>query len=137
MSKGGKIKGAGADTADPTRASQPAEPTYRYPLRKGLGVLAPKLSPGGPPMPLTSYGQHNTLPSSVSVKDSAAMADLDIAPKGGDPVLTSLQDGGFGDRSASGAPIDDLQRKVGTTPLPTTYGMRHRNPAPTILDKGK
>jgi hypothetical protein len=127
MSKGGKVKGAGADVADPTRASKPAAPTYRYPLEKGLGVLRPKASPDNPGVPLTGYGRGGAVPSSVSVRDSVAMSDLDIAPPGGDPVLASLQSGGFGDRSESGAPIDDLKRKINTALQPQTFGMKDPN----------
>jgi hypothetical protein len=54
-------------------------------------------------------------PVSLGVPETANLSDFDISPPDGDQVLTSLQAGGFGDRSESGAPIDDLQRKIDST----------------------
>jgi len=113
----------GASVTDPTRASKPAAPTYRYPLSKGLPSIADKGSP------LTGYGKNSYAgPSSVGVKDSADMTDEpNLATPRNDPVLDSLKSGGFGDRSESGSPIDDLQRKVSTDQYPASYGMRNRS----------
>jgi len=109
----------GASIVDPTRSSKPAVPTYRYPLTKGLPTISPKSGTE------TGFGRNQYAgPSSVSVKDSADLSDFDISPKSGDAVLDSLKSGGFGDRSESGAPIDDLQRKINTDMAPPTYGMK-------------
>jgi len=82
---------------NPERASKPAQSTYSKP------------GPG--------FGQNQSaVPSSVSVTDSASMSG-NMATKG-DAVLESLKSGGFGDRSETGSPIADLQRKIDTTQYP-------------------
>ena len=82
---------------DPTRASKPAQPTYSKP---------------GPGYGQNQYGG----PSSVGVTDAASMSG-NMATKD-DAVLDALKSGGFGDRSETGSPIADLQRKIDTTQYP-------------------
>jgi hypothetical protein len=104
----------GENLADPTRAGRPAPETYKAPAKETAQPVGQSTGRG-----MNQYRG----PSSVSVRDSALSAqDFDIA----DPVKQSLIDGGFGDRSESGAPIDDLQRKIDTTPLPSAHGMQRR-----------
>jgi hypothetical protein len=130
---GGRVKGAGEDITDPTRAGRPAGPTYKYPLNRGLPALDAKKDG----FPITGYGKGQYAgPSSVSVKDSATMNDFSIAPKDDDAVLRSLQDSGFGDRSERGAPVDDLQRKIDTSGgVPIHPHMKGAAPGPKVPDK--
>jgi hypothetical protein len=134
---GGRVKGA--NEPDPTRASKPAEPTYRYPLQKGLGTLAPKLDAAGNAVPLTNYGQRYAGPSSVSVTDSDGMSDLDIGVD--DEALASLKTNGHGDQPsgevAENSATSDLTRKIDTTQYPATFGMTNRSdPAKAIKISG-
>jgi hypothetical protein len=130
---GGKIKGAGEDITDPTRAGRPAGPTYKYPLNRGLPALDAKKDG----FPLTGYGRGQFAgPSSVSVKDSSKMTDFSIAPKDDDGVLASIQNGGFGDRSETGAPVDDLSRKIDTRGgVPVHPHMKGAAPGAKVPDK--
>jgi hypothetical protein len=117
-----KDEAKGESVSDPTRASKPAEPTYKFPLSKGLPSIADKGAP------LTGYGRNAYAgPSSVGVKDSADMTDQrNLATPTNDPVLDLLKSGGFGDRSESGTPIADLERKIDTTGYPTHPAMSKR-----------
>ena len=113
---------AGEDVSDPTLASKPAEPTYKFPLTKGLPSIADKGAP------LTGYGKNSYAGrSSVSVRDSANMTDeTNLATPKSDPILDLIKSGGFGDRSEVGTPIADLERKIDTTQYPPAHGMRNR-----------
>lgn len=121
----------GASVTDPTRASKPAQPTYRYPLAKGLPALPDKLDADGNAVPLTGYGRNQySGPSSVSVRDSATMNDYEnLATPKNDPVLDSLIANGHGDQSGENSAVADLQRKIDTTEYTATYGHRHRGAA--------
>jgi len=118
----------GASVTDPTRASRPAGPSYRYPLAKGLPSLPDKLDADGNPVPLTGYARNQySGPSSVSVADSASMNDFEnLATPKGDAVLKSLQVNGHGDQSGENSAVADLQRKVDTTGYPPAHGMAKR-----------
>jgi len=118
----------GASTVDPTRASKPAEPTYKFPLTKGLPTLPDKTGPDGESAPLTGYarGQYGG-PSSVSVGDSADMTDFQNLAQNPDPVLKSLQVNGHGDQSGENNAVSDLQRKIDTMGYPPAHGARSRN----------
>src|SRR5579862_2858927 len=115
----------GESVTDPTRASKPAKPTYRYPLAKGLPALPDKLDADGNPLPLSGYGRNQYGgPSSVGVKDSATMNDYEnLATPKNDAVLDSLIANGHGDQSGENSAIADLQRKIDTTPYPPAHGM--------------
>jgi hypothetical protein len=118
----------GASVTDPTRASKPAQPTYRYPLAKGLPALPDKLDGDGNPAPLTGYGRGQYGgPSSVGVNDSAHMTDFEnLATPKNDPVLASLIANGHGDQSGENSAVADLQRKIDTTGYAPAHGMRSR-----------
>jgi hypothetical protein len=119
----------GADVTDPTRASKPAQPTYRYPLAKGLPALPDKLDGDGNPVPLTGYGRNQySGPSSVGVNDSARMNDFEnLATPKNDDALDSLIANGHGDQSGENSAVADLQRKIDTTGYPAAHGMRNRS----------
>ena len=118
----------GASAVDPTRASKPAQPTYKYPLAKGLPSLPDKLDADGNPVALTGYGRNQYGgPSSVGVNDSARMNDFsNLATPKDDEVLASLIANGHGDQSGENSAVADLQRKVNTTGYPAAHGMRSR-----------
>jgi hypothetical protein len=120
---------AGASTTDPTRASKPAEPTYKFPLTKGLPALPDKLDAAGNPVPLTGYGRNQYGgPSSVGVQDSASMNDFEnLATPKNDAALDSLIANGHGDPSGENSSVADLQRKIDTTQYPAAHGMRNRS----------
>lgn len=113
----------GASTVDPTRASKPAEPTYKFPLDRGLPKIADKGAP------LTGYGRGQYAgPSSVGVNDSADMTDTpNLATLKGDDVLQSLITNGHGDQSGENNAVADLQRKVSTDGYAPSHGMRSRS----------
>ena len=122
----------GASVTDPTRASKPAQPTYRYPLAKGLPRLPDKLDADGNPVPLTGYGRNQfSGPSSVSVKDSATMNDFEnLATPKSDEALDSLIANGHGDQRGENSAVADLQRKISTDQaVPTAFGMGKRGAA--------
>jgi hypothetical protein len=125
----GKDMAKGASVVDPTRASKPAAPTYRYPLAKGLPALPDKLDADGNAVPLTGYARNQfSGPSSVSVTDSASMNDYDnLATPKNDAALRSLQVNGHGDQSGENSAVADLQRKIDTTGYPAAHGMRSRS----------
>jgi hypothetical protein len=127
--KPGKDMAKGESIADPTRASKPAQPTYKYPLAKGLPALPDKLDGDGNPVPLTGYGRGQySGPSSVSVNDSARMNDFEnLATPKNDAALDSLIANGHGDQSGENNAVADLQRKIDTTGYPPAHGMRNRS----------
>jgi hypothetical protein len=127
--KPGKDMAKGESIADPTRASKPAQPTYKYPLAKGLPALPDKLDGDGNPVPLTGYGRGQySGPSSVSVNDSARMNDFEnLATPKNDAALDSLIANGHGDQSGENNAVSDLQRKIDTTGYPAAHGMRNRS----------
>lgn len=119
----------GASVTDPTRASKPAQPTYKFPLAKGLPSLPDKLDADGNPVPLTGYGRNQfSGPSSVSVKDSATMNDFEnLATPKNDEALNSLITNGHGDQSGENSAVADLQLKISTDQaVPTAFGMSKR-----------
>jgi len=123
----------GASISDPTRASKPHPETYKAPrLDKGGVVLDAKVDENGIPLAASGYGRNQaTIPSSIDVKQAGGdrgrgLSDFDISPPDGDPTLALIAGQGWGDRSDSGKPIDDLQRKIDTTAYPTTWGMERR-----------
>ena len=127
--KPGHDQAKGASVTDPTRASRPNQPTYKYPLAKGLPSLPDKISADGTEAPLTGYGRGQySGPSSVSVKDSASMTDFsNLATPKNDPVLDSLIANGHGDQSGENSAVADLQRKISTDQaVPTAFGMGKR-----------
>ncbi len=123
----------GASISDPTRASKPHPETYKAPrLDKGGVVLDPKVDENGIPLAASGYGRNQaTIPSSIDVKQAGGdrgrgLSDFDISPPDGDPTLALIAGQGWGDRSDSGKPIDDLQRKINIDAYPTTRGMERR-----------
>jgi hypothetical protein len=129
--KGGRVKGA--NQSDPTRASKPAEITYKFPVEKGLAKLDPKFDAAGNPLPITGYGRRYDGPSSVSIPDSDQMSDFNIGVE--DEALDSLRRNGHGDQSGTNNAVADLQRKIDTTQYPTTFG--HKSPNMKAGEYGK
>lgn len=118
-----KDEAKGASVTDPTRASKPAQPSYKYPQTRGLPSLPDKDAP------LTGYGRNGYAgPSSVGVNDSADMTDFsNLATPKNDAVLKSLQVNGHGDSSGENSAVADLERKISTTGYPAAHGMKDPN----------
>jgi len=115
----------GADLTSPTKASKPAQETYKAPKLDRGSVVIERTDAAGNPLPRSRYGQNQgDTPSSVGCtqaagSDGTGLSDYDISPKGGDPVLRKLALEGFGDQSGENNAVADLQRKIDTTPYPT------------------
>jgi hypothetical protein len=117
---------------DPTQASAPSAQKYRFPIEKGLGKLNPKTDADGNPIAISEYGRRFSGPSSVSVPDSDAMADIDIASDR-DATLEALKVG-----AGSNNAVADQLRSVSAQPYPVAGGgSMKRQQDPSIFDKAK
>ena len=113
----------GAKVADPTRVSKVAAYTYKHGHR-----MPANINPAVPGAIRAEgrYGQNQSdVPSSVGVAESSKLSSF-CATADKDRILEGIVSGGHGDHSATGDAVKDLQRKIDTTPLTPTYGMRTR-----------
>ncbi len=122
---GGRVKGAGENLTDPTRAGRPV--TLKYPLERGLPPMKTRYGADGEPLAESWYGKNQAdHPASVGVAESNKLTDFDATPDG-DDVLDGLARQGFGDHSAENSAVADLERKVSIEGYPASYGMKNRS----------